>query len=396
MRLGPEVCMVPYTRTWVWPLSGLLIAGAVLLSLGLGGQFTLPQSQHPNGVRRLPTGDAGRLWQALPSYAPDGWLPESRWSSRPFFDVTARSVDVAQILDMPPGVDDIPAITRPNFLAAWSADWLADDDEVLALALGPQARCYPLAVLRWHGVVNDVVAGHPVAVVFDPLSGAAMGLSRSVGPPEPAVLTLGVSGKAYNGCALLYDREGRNLWYPIRGECIAGPRTQRNRLRLVWVERTTWAAWRAQYPWGQVLSRDTGFGRPYDMDPYAQVPVAPGAQPVNYWTDPTLILAPPVYPLPAWGVPPKTVVLGVCHGDYALAIVPPRNAADPIRFHTLVGDMPLTGIYDPRPGSAAFRVADLGGKRPPQLTCFWFAWQAAYPATRWMLLPGRGASHGQP
>lgn len=376
------------SRSWVWWASALLTAAALMSTYGLSGKLSVPDVDWLPERERAPVPvDGGGQWKALPSKAVSGWLPESRWSRTPAFDVRNCSVHIADILDMPPGPEDIPSIDGPRFVAAESARWLRARDEVLGVTVGDVSRCYPLPILRWHNVINDIVGGRPLAILFDPLSGASMAFSRLVGGET---LSFGVSGKAYNGGALLHDREHRNLWYPLRAECIAGPWAGRARLAQVFIERTTWPQWRERNAQTQVLSRNTGVGRAYGIDPYARAPIGPDGATVDYWADPDLILAPLPADLPMRGLDAKRLVLGVRVRGKATAWSGPATATSPVRFHGQVSGAVLHGVCDLRPGVRAFRAADAADKRPWQVTCFWCAWLAAYPRTGLTRLDGGG------
>lgn len=366
-----------HRHCWIWIASAILTAGAVALSWALEGSF-LPRpapQQPPDAVPEARV--LAEKWQPLPSVPLHGHLPRSRWDATPAFDVTNAIVDVAHILDMPPGVDDIPSLDAPQFVPAAAATWLGAHEEVIGIARDGVARCYPLSIMRWHNVVNDIIAGRSVAIIFDPLSGAAVGLSRAV---DGQALELGVSGKAYNGCALLHDREHRNLWHPLRGECVAGPWAGRVRLEHVAVERTTWASWRARHRRTEVLSRHTGFARPYELDPYADAPLGPQGAPVDYWDDPDLLLAPPAKALDLRGLAPKTLVLGVVDDGLAVAYAPPAGD-EPAHLTGELAGAPIIVRHDPRAASREFVAGRRDGARPRQFTCFWIAWLAAYPNT---------------
>lgn len=54
----------------------------------------------------------------------------------------------------------------PRTVPAQDARFLRDDDEVLGLVVGGQARAYPVTMLAYHHVVNDVIEGIPVAVTY--------------------------------------------------------------------------------------------------------------------------------------------------------------------------------------------------------------------------------------
>ena len=63
--------------------------------------------------------------------------------------------------------DAIPAIFDPTFVPAdEGATQLDDDDLVIGVSLGREARAYGVAFLSGHEIVNDVVAGRPIAVTW--------------------------------------------------------------------------------------------------------------------------------------------------------------------------------------------------------------------------------------
>jgi len=54
---------------------------------------------------------------------------------------------------------------RPNFRAA--ADSKLDGAEmVMAVHLGGEARAYPIRIVSYHHIVNDVVAGIPIVATY--------------------------------------------------------------------------------------------------------------------------------------------------------------------------------------------------------------------------------------
>jgi len=62
--------------------------------------------------------------------------------------------------------DAIPAILRPTFGDSKSAAWLSGRDLVVGVELGGDSRAYPVATLSHHEIVNDTVAGQPIAVTW--------------------------------------------------------------------------------------------------------------------------------------------------------------------------------------------------------------------------------------
>lgn len=161
--------------------------------------------------------------------------------------------------------DCIPSIDDPRFVAAGDADFLADEDIVMALELDGESRAYPVTILNFHEIVNDVVAGRPVAVTYCPLCGSGLVFERTF---EGQAVDFGVSGLLRKNDLILYDRATESLWQQITGRAFAGP-LRGEELRTVPVTMTRWGTWRAAHPRTRVLSTDTGFDRPYaNKTPY--------------------------------------------------------------------------------------------------------------------------------
>src|SRR5688572_12651873 len=72
-------------------------------------------------------------------------------------DFERHSVPLNEFVSGGPGKDGIPAIDRPRFVSTAEADWLEDEEPVIELVVGDDARAYPLQILIWHEIVNDEV-----------------------------------------------------------------------------------------------------------------------------------------------------------------------------------------------------------------------------------------------
>jgi hypothetical protein len=58
------------------------------------------------------------------------------------------------------------AADDPATVPAGKASFLHDDDEVFGIVVRGHARAYPITMLSYHHVVNDVIEGIPVAVTY--------------------------------------------------------------------------------------------------------------------------------------------------------------------------------------------------------------------------------------
>ncbi|GAB4224342.1 MAG: hypothetical protein Kow0062_25960 [Acidobacteriota bacterium] len=193
-------------------------------------------------------------------------------ASKNGFDLDGALIPADEIRSGGPPRDGIPALTDPPRVAAAQAGWLRDDDRVIGVALGDEAVAYPVRILNWHEIVNDVVGGRPVAVTYCPLCRTGVVFDAML---DGQRRLFGVSGLLYNSDVLLYDRATDSLVSQLEFRAVSGPLRGR-RLELVPATVTTWGAWRARHPDTLVLARETGFRRDYDRDPYTRYHAAPG------------------------------------------------------------------------------------------------------------------------
>ncbi len=125
-----------------------LATGVILCLAACGGEAT-PQPSG-NSATPLPYGDTQGL-------------------ARRFHTVEGGSefsVTDGELVTVRPR-DTIPAILDPVFVPVDEAsEWMRPDELVLGVEINGDARAYPIEVLSWHEVVNDVVGGMPVAATW--------------------------------------------------------------------------------------------------------------------------------------------------------------------------------------------------------------------------------------
>jgi hypothetical protein len=189
-----------------------------------------------------------------------------------------HTVPLAKIVSGGPPKDGIPSIDSPKFQSVREADKILEDSEfVLGLNINGDIRVYPLQILVWHEIVNDVVGGKPIAVTYCPLCFTNQVFNRTL--IDGNIVEFGISGKLYNSNLVMYDRKSNSLWSQALGEGIVGDYSG-IKLEKIPFDIAYWKEWKKLYPESKVLSRDTGSVRPYGADPYG-----------NYYTN-DLILFP--------------------------------------------------------------------------------------------------------
>lgn len=182
----------------------------------------------------------------------------------PSYGAERHFVPLDQIVSGGPPPDGIPAIDNPKFVPAKDADFDSNSSTVIGVYYNGQAKAYPLSIMVWHEVVNDIVGGKPLAVTYCPLCYSVVAYVREInGVP----VTFGTSGRLYNNNLVMYDRLTRSLWSQIWGAAIAGNLTGYTLQRFP-VDLVSWGEWHKLYPDSLVLSSETGYSRPYSADPY--------------------------------------------------------------------------------------------------------------------------------
>lgn len=179
-------------------------------------------------------------------------------------DFSKRSVEWHEVLSGGPRKDGIPSIDRPKFIAAPANTELSDTEPVIGLEINGDARAYPLRILTWHEIANDVVGGVPVAVTYCPLCNAAIVFQRTL---ADLTLEFGTTGKLRNSDLIMYDRQTESWWQQFTGEAIVGQMTGQS-LKLVPARLESFALFKERHPQGRVLVPENPSLRDYGRNPY--------------------------------------------------------------------------------------------------------------------------------
>ena len=259
-----------------------------------------------------------------------------------------------------PARDRIRSVNAPEFVAPPEATWSPPPVPVIGLALEGVAHAYPVHLLEYHQVINDVVNGVPVALTYDPLTGVPKGYRRTV---DGKVLSFGVSGLIYNGQFLLYDRETESLWAQYEGLAVSGPLAGK-RLERTLVRQETMGAWFHRHPNTRVLARPELKRIDYRHSPYEvywvseKIPFEVTARDDRYH--------------------PKEVVLGVEVNGKRRAYLGSILTTEGGRIIDEFEGHKIRIAYDSESGTFQWQA-------PGAATitdAYWFAWKAFHPDTQ--------------
>ena len=179
------------------------------------------------------------------------------------FNVDPKNVRYADWVDprklrsggVPP--DGIPSIDGPQFESVQSAsEWLQPDDLVMTIERDDETKAYPVRIMNYHEIVNDTIAGVPIAMTYCPLCHSGVVFKR----PElnGKVAEFGTTGRLYNSDLVMYDRVTGTFWSQIEGTPMIGPLVAEfGALERLPSNMARWEAWKQHHPDAQVLARPT-------------------------------------------------------------------------------------------------------------------------------------------
>lgn len=266
-----------------------------------------------------------------------------------------------QILSGGPGRDGIPSLENPTVISARDAEFLRPKDRVLGIEVNGVKRAYPIRILNYHEIVNDVLGGEAIVVTYCPLCGTGMAFNAE---RDGKIMEFGVSGLLYNSDVLLYDRETGSLWSQVMMTAVTGAMKGTKLLQLP-VSHTTWRDWLARNPHTEVLSDKTGYRRNYRADPY------PG------YSRSGKLYFPVAEENRAY--PRKSMVLGLKIDGQFKAYPFRELEKGAAEFNDEFQGREFVVFYDSENQTA--RIIDDEGQELPTLLAFWFAWYAFHPDT---------------
>ncbi len=243
--------------------------------------------------------------------------------------------------------DGIPSLDNPEVVAAHNARYLDHDEQVFGVFLNGEARAYPLRIMNWHEMTNDVVGGQPFALAYCTLCGSGILFDTRRGDGQEPY-RFGSSGLLYRSNKLMYDSDTNSLWNQFTGRPVVGELVGENiELPILPVMLTTWGEWNRQHPSTTVLSLNTGHDRPYEK------PGTPGAAYFDYFSSPSLMFPNGSGANDGRLLPKSQVFVAVLDGGESKAY-PLELLGESAVINDAVSDVPVVLVTDAGGGVQAF------------------------------------------
>jgi len=185
----------------------------------------------------------------------------------PGTDFSRSQIDLTEVMSGGVGRDAIPSIDHPRFISFAEYQNIQGIDAmepVIGLSVNGEFRAYPLRVMIWHEIVNDVVGDVPVAVTYCPLCNTSVVFDRRV---DVRVLEFGTTGNLRHSDLIMYDRQTESWWQQYGGQAIVGEYAG-HELDILASRLESLAEFGDRAPEGQVLVPSDPSARDYSANPY--------------------------------------------------------------------------------------------------------------------------------
>lgn len=137
-----------------------------------------------------------------------------------------------------------PSIKKPEWISLTEADsYIENDEPVIGLSVGDDARAYPVKWTFRPHIVEDVVGGEPVVMTYCLLSNAGVALSPRLGDDKMNL----IMPIQWENNMMIYDTVGHRLIQQIDGSVMFGDDAG-SELRSFPTQIVSWSRWKELHP----------------------------------------------------------------------------------------------------------------------------------------------------
>lgn len=162
----------------------------------------------------------------------------------------------------------IPALDDPSTTDAAGGSWYPGERIVFGIEVNGDALAIPLNIAEIHEMFNLTLGERRLGIPYCTLCGSAQAYFTDDVETldDPGVLR--TSGLLSRSNKVMYELTTQSVFDTFTGAAVSGP-LQEAGVALVetTVVRSSWDEWKAQHPDTQIIARDGGIGRSYDLDP---------------------------------------------------------------------------------------------------------------------------------
>lgn len=190
----------------------------------------------------------------------------------PKTNFSRSAIDLSQVVTYG-APNSIPPIDDPVFARAGLLGDIGALEPVVSIDINGDKRAYPIRVLLFHEIVNDVVGGVPVVVTYCAFCNSAIVFDRRV---KGAVLEFANTGTYRHYGMVMYDKQTQSWWQQFVGQAVVGDRLGQE-LKPLPARTESLEKFRTRLPEGLVLVPNATGAYPYGTTNYSGYadPVSP-------------------------------------------------------------------------------------------------------------------------
>ncbi len=174
-------------------------------------------------------------------------------------DTTKKIINLSEIILVLPRAS-FPSIDTPAFVnKKVGLKMFFKTEPVLAVEIGGKSKAYPLNMLSFHEISNDVLSGIPILPSYCPLCNSAVVYDRRSNiNGKPQVLSFEVSGMLRFSGMVILDKETETWWQQSMGKALVGELAG-TQLKTIPSLVLSVEEYFKNFPQGLILSKETGY-----------------------------------------------------------------------------------------------------------------------------------------
>lgn len=160
-------------------------------------------------------------------------------------------------------------IKSPTFISiAESEKKFYDYEPVLFTEINGESKAYPLSILIYHEIVNDVCGGVPILITYCSLCNSGQIYSRKIELKDSSyLLEFNMAGMIRKSNLIMWDKQTESWWQQNTGQAMVGDFVG-SELKEIPTTLISFKNFKENYPSGKVLSPVTGIPINYGTSPY--------------------------------------------------------------------------------------------------------------------------------
>ncbi|MGI9380591.1 MAG: DUF3179 domain-containing (seleno)protein [Methyloligellaceae bacterium] len=187
------------------------------------------------------------------------------WSQEfPKTDFSKSIVPLSEVKSDGPRRDTIPPIHDPKYVDVKNYRDIGNLEPVISIDIKGDRRAFPLRILLWHEIVNDVIGGVPVLISYCPLCNSGVVFDRRL---DDETIVFGNTGRIRHFDMVMYDLGTESWWQQFTGEAIVGTLAGK-KMRVLPARVESVEAFRKNGGGKILVPGDPEF-RPYGTSPFA-------------------------------------------------------------------------------------------------------------------------------